>query len=317
MRTLNSNEVTSTTNGVTCLTRLLEIVLSTGTRIFMTDFDIDLVAPAFDATEQTWSSKGGFTCSAIQSNVGTNSSNVTVEVALNVGTITKAMIEGGLLDDASVIIQIVDWQAPDNGAIEVFHGRVKTQDYADQLSVKFDVEPLFSRDVMLTVEHFTSNCRADLYDARCKIDKDLTANKSTFTVAADASNLQSFTTGLTQANGYFDFGLVVFSTGNNAGVAVEVGSYLNASGAIKLKLITPYPILAGDTGIIYRGCDKIITTCRDKWANVVNFRGEPFLPAPNATISTASPTGQPNTITATNSQPSGSTILPTATPLSH
>jgi hypothetical protein len=58
MRTFNSNEVTSTTNGVTCLTRLLEIVLSTGTRVFMTDFDVDLVAPAFDATEQTWSSKG-------------------------------------------------------------------------------------------------------------------------------------------------------------------------------------------------------------------------------------------------------------------
>jgi hypothetical protein len=95
MRTFNSSETTSTTNGVTCLARLLEIVLSTGTRVFMTDFDVDLVAPAFDATSQTWSSKGGFTCSAIQSNVGTNSSNVTVEVALDSGTITKAMIEGG------------------------------------------------------------------------------------------------------------------------------------------------------------------------------------------------------------------------------
>jgi uncharacterized phage protein (TIGR02218 family) len=219
-----------------------------------------------------------------------------------------------LLDDASVIVQIVDWQVPSNGAIEVFHGRVKTQQYADQLSVKLDVEPLFSRDIMLTVEHFTSNCRADLYDARCKIDKDATGNKATFTVAADASNLQTFTTDLTDADGYFDFGLVVFSTGDNAGVAVEVGSYLNASGAVKLKLITPYPILSGDTGTIYRGCDKVIKTCRDKWNNVVNFRGEPFLPAPNATISTASAPGAPNTLTSTNSQPNGFTALPLAIP---
>jgi len=34
----------------------------------------------------------------------------------------------------------------------------------------------------------------------------------------------------------------------------------------------------GDAVTLYPGCDRLYTTCRDKFANVPNFFGFPFIP---------------------------------------
>ena len=38
------------------------------------------------------------------------------------------------------------------------------------------------------------------------------------------------------------------------------------------------PLAVGDEVEITAGCDKQLATCRDKFANVVNFRGFPHMP---------------------------------------
>ncbi len=40
----------------------------------------------------------------------------------------------------------------------------------------------------------------------------------------------------------------------------------------------PAPIVTGDAFQVVAGCDKSLASCRDKFANVVNFRGFPDLP---------------------------------------
>ena len=40
----------------------------------------------------------------------------------------------------------------------------------------------------------------------------------------------------------------------------------------------PQPIAPGDTFIVTAGCDKRFATCRDRFTNVVNFRGFPHIP---------------------------------------
>jgi uncharacterized phage protein (TIGR02218 family) len=40
----------------------------------------------------------------------------------------------------------------------------------------------------------------------------------------------------------------------------------------------PQPIAAGDTFVVTAGCDKRFATCRDRFANGVNFRGFPHIP---------------------------------------
>jgi hypothetical protein len=79
------------------------------------------------------------------------------------------------------------------------------------------------------------------------------------------------------SSGYFDFGLVTWLTGANAGLAaMEVKAYV--PGQVTLQLPPPYPIVIGDTYSIHAGCDKLLATCRDRFNNLLNMRAEPYLP---------------------------------------
>ena len=44
------------------------------------------------------------------------------------------------------------------------------------------------------------------------------------------------------------------------------------------------PIAAGDDFVVRAGCDKRLETCRDRFANVVNFRGFPHIPGQDTVI---------------------------------
>lgn len=77
-------------------------------------------------------------------------------------------------------------------------------------------------------------------------------------------------------SGYFDFGLITFTGGLNNGLAGEVASYV--PGQWSLELPFPYTISIGDTYSMRAGCNKALATCIAKFNNVLNFRGEPYLP---------------------------------------
>jgi uncharacterized phage protein (TIGR02218 family) len=49
-------------------------------------------------------------------------------------------------------------------------------------------------------------------------------------------------------------------------------------GVIRLYLPMANPIRAGDLYSITPGCDRAFATCRDRFHNQVNFRGEHLLP---------------------------------------
>ena len=55
---------------------------------------------------------------------------------------------------------------------------------------------------------------------------------------------------------------------------------------IELYLPAQYTIEAGDEFYVLPGCDKKLGTCRDKYLNVLNFVGEPFLPGRSAITQT-------------------------------
>ena len=43
-----------------------------------------------------------------------------------------------------------------------------------------------------------------------------------------------------------------------------------------------YVIAPGDTFAVYPGCDKRLETCIGRFNNVINFRGEPYVPGLDA-----------------------------------
>jgi uncharacterized phage protein (TIGR02218 family) len=57
-----------------------------------------------------------------------------------------------------------------------------------------------------------------------------------------------------------------------------------APGIVTLALPMEFPIVAGDTYTITAGCDKQFGTCKARYNNVVNFRGEPYIPGIDTVI---------------------------------
>ncbi len=78
-------------------------------------------------------------------------------------------------------------------------------------------------------------------------------------------------------DGWFNYGVLTWESGANLGRSIEVQASTLA-GAMTLWLPMEQPIAIGDRFRVYPGCDKLTGTCISKFANIVNFRGEPFVP---------------------------------------
>nr|CAX84100.1 uncharacterized protein, phage-related [uncultured bacterium] len=76
--------------------------------------------------------------------------------------------------------------------------------------------------------------------------------------------------------GIYDGGLVTFTSGDCSGLKMEVKSSNGAS--VTLFMPMPRAIAVGDTFTLQPGCDRRVETCRQRFDNLVNFRGEPFVP---------------------------------------
>jgi hypothetical protein len=83
-------------------------------------------------------------------------------------------------------------------------------------------------------------------------------------------------TPLGSTSGYFDYGVMTMTSGANDGLSMEVKSY--TVGQIVLQLPFPYAVAVGDSYSLTAGCDRSFTTCKDRFSNVLNFRGEPYVP---------------------------------------
>jgi len=107
------------------------------------------------------------------------------------------------------------------------------------------------------------------------------ASDGTYTFnAADATKFLFFN--YSYSIGYFAYGKVTFLTGANAGYSTEVKSF--APGVVTVALPFPFPVAPGDTYTIYAGCDRLLSTCKTRFNNVVNFRGEPYVPGPDTIL---------------------------------
>ena len=83
---------------------------------------------------------------------------------------------------------------------------------------------------------------------------------------------------ITDPDDYWQLGYLVWLTGDNAGLRQDIKTYTQSGGTFKLFLPMPIEIQISDLYRIWPGCDKRFATCRDKFDNVVNFRGEPHVP---------------------------------------
>lgn len=106
----------------------------------------------------------------------------------------------------------------------------------------------------------------------------------TFTTApADGVQVSWSGTLTAQPSGYFAPGVVHWDSGWNIGLEREVEAYDAATGTVTLAIPVPFAIQVGDTFRIRRDYDQSMLAAKTVFNNLLNFRGEPWLPRGNAT----------------------------------
>ncbi|WAC06576.1 MAG: DUF2163 domain-containing protein [Thermodesulfobacteriota bacterium] len=181
----------------------------------------------------------------------------------------------GKYDYAEIWLFLINFMNTGMGIIKLRRGRfgkVKIEQGKYTASIT-SMTDYFSKKMC---EAYSAECRADLGDSRCGVN--LTALKVTGAVTGVTDNRVFADSSRTEANDYFNYGYIHWLTGDNAGLSMEVKDWGLSTTTFTLFLAMPKTIQIGDTYEAYPGCDKKVSTCEDKYDNVINFRGEPFVP---------------------------------------
>ncbi|TQI76297.1 putative phage protein (TIGR02218 family) [Bosea sp. AK1] len=181
----------------------------------------------------------------------------------------------GLYDDARVRIWLVNWAVSDQRVLmeEGFVGEIKRGEASFTAEIRSFAKAFDEERGRL----YLRSCSADLGDARCGVALAATEGH----VVESDGRLSLLAGGMVSyADGHFTGGRLIFTSGANAGFAVEVKRH-GREGAQALFQLWQAPaaeILPGDGFRVTPGCDKSFATCRAKFANGVNFRGFPHMP---------------------------------------
>lgn len=266
---------------VTTLAVCWRVERSDGVLILGTEHDQDITIEGDSPTAPyggTYSARAGITGSNVRSTSDLSVDNMEVSGAVNAGDLqlvdlSAADIEAGLLDDASVVLFLVNWQAPDDGQIVLRTGTIGEIVRTAEGQYRTELRGLAQRLTQKIVRTYGSSCDAELGDARCGVN--IATLTETGTVTAVTSSRQfSATISGTPDPGDFNGGLLTFTSGENDGFSMEVKSDAYGSPAeVLLYLPMPADVEVGDTFTIRPGCDKSAAMCKGRFNNLVNFRG--------------------------------------------
>lgn len=237
-----------------------------GATIGLTDHDREL---AIDGLVHK--AAPGMVPSAISRSDGLEADTMTVSGALTAAAIGEQDLLAGRWDGAAVSIFAVDWTdtAQRVWLGEGTIGAVETKDGGFSAELR-GVAAALDRPV---AEATSPECRAELGDARCRVAM-ATRRRFARVVASDDA-VVTLDSAEASPNGWGN-GRVRWLTGENGGLESAVA--VSAGNAVTLRAVPAFAVALGTLIEVIEGCDKSMATCAARFANAVNFRGEPYLP---------------------------------------
>ena len=255
--------------GATTLCHCWRLVLRDGARLGFTDHDRDLT---FDGV--THAAATGLDASEAETALGFGGAGGEVAGALMAAALTEADLVAGRYDGARLETWLVDWLMPDArvlldiGAI----GEASRSDAAFTVEVRSLAQAFHEPRGRL----YQPACSADLGDARCGVA--LTGPNmrglATVVVVDSPSYLKLTATGF--ASGWFSGGSL-YAGARRLGTIRDHGER-DGFAFVSLWSQLSQTAVVGDSLTLLAGCDKSFETCRDKFANHLNFRGFPHMP---------------------------------------
>ena len=243
------------------------ITFADQSQIFLTDADknIEIESVLFQANS-------GISFSAFEKNNNQSADNCAINGFLQSDLITAKDLLSGKYDNSE--INIFNYNHDTKQITQYLFGflySIKIQNNKFSAEIK-SLSTLLDKNMEL---RFSRKCRASFCDEKCKLSIEEHQYNGVIQEIIDPYN-SFIDNNRNEKFNYFANGSIQFLTGNNAGLTSAI-IYSNSK-HIKLSLPSQFPMSINDQYIITTGCDKLFSTCHEKFNNSINFRGEPFVP---------------------------------------
>jgi len=241
-----------------------DLITRSGKHLFGTDSDVPI-----EFNGKIYPPSSAFTRTAIKLSMGGDIENAQIEGFLSDDAITDEDIMKGIYDYATLDVYLVDRESQDSvHLLRMNLGKITF----DAGSFKAETEGLSTYLSRKSYIKYAPTCQAYFCDDKCKLNKNNYKTQCEIIQIIDSKNIVcSISLGENYSKG-----TVEFITGSNAGAVWDI----DTSSGNSIRFYSPLPATAhvGDEIYVYQGCDKTFNTCKDRFNNATNFRGQPFLP---------------------------------------
>jgi uncharacterized phage protein (TIGR02218 family) len=228
----------------------------------------------------TYKADSGYQFTDYSTTSSTSASVVDLEGILLAGGINRDQLASGVWDNAKMYLFATTWVNPteDEEPLGKFiFGKTRIIDdrYACEMMHIIDA---LNQDVGRSI---IPTCPWEFGGVECGVD--LGPHTYTGTITDVESRVVFGDSGRLEADGFFDFGTLEFTTGNNVGLRpLEIQRFTSDSNGGTFEIFLPfhYEIQIGDQYTVVRGCSKLREACKG-YDNILNFGGFPDQPTNN------------------------------------
>lgn len=212
----------------------------------------------------------GMLPSAIRRTSDLSLDSAEVEGALSHDTIAEDDLAAGLFDGAHIVIGAVNWATLEHEPLySGTLGEVRRGDGGFSADLR-SAKALLEKDL---VPRTSPTCRAEFCGPQCGLPAARFTHRSTIgMVDVDRNSLSASGVG---GPDFLD-GQLRLLEGPQTGMTFGIIHVAESELVLDRPLVPG--IVPGANVIIREGCDHTFATCTNRFANTVNFRGEPFLP---------------------------------------
>jgi uncharacterized phage protein (TIGR02218 family) len=287
MRVLPPSLAQMLDSGVTNLAMAWRITRGDGLVVAVTGHDRDLT---FDGTlfVASYSFVGG----DHEQEVNLAPDRTALSGALTIGTISETDLALGRWDQAEVEAFWVDWTNP-RDFIPMWQGFIAGASWRGG-AFELDIvgpESILNREIGRV---YARTCDAALGDGRCKVD--LTVNGRTLSatiIAVMSDRCVAIAKPSGPISGDFVGGKMTILSGIASSWRCDITRIELYGNTWLISMSRPFPVspVIGDTIEFSMGCDKAFATCKTRFSNVMNFRGQPTMPGDDVAFGGPAATG--------------------------
>lgn len=249
-----------------------------GVATFWRLFRRDGVALGFTSHDRDLSFAGlnhraapGMLPSALRRSSDLQADSAEVQGALTHDAIAADDLAAGRFDGARIEIGAVDWETL--AAEVLYRGELGT---ISQEAGTFSAELLSAKAALDAdpIPYTSPTCRAQFCGPRCALSPSRFTHEARVSAIDFASNSVTFA-GIATPTDMLD-GHLRWIDGPQAGL--EMAAIRTNGAALILDIALDAALAIGARALLREGCDHRLQTCAGRFANSVNFQGEPYLP---------------------------------------